>query len=78
MIYRYERKFVFTNKITNEVETMIKLLMGNFSEIYSPRFINNIYFDKFDIQTITTMLMVIEIELKPGLDGMVIFLEIKN
>ena len=46
MIYRYERKFVFTNKITDEVETMIKLMMGNFSEIYSPRFINNIYFDK--------------------------------
>ena len=45
MIYRYERKFIFTNKTAREVETMIKLLKGGFSEIYSERFINNIYFD---------------------------------
>ena len=46
MIYRYERKFIFTNKTAREVETMIKLLKGGFSEIYSERFINNIYLDK--------------------------------
>ena len=46
MVHRYERKFVFIYKNANELETMIKLLHGNFSEIYSERFINNIYFDK--------------------------------
>lgn len=46
MIHRYERKFVFTNKSASEVETLVKLIKGNFSEIYSERFINNIYFDK--------------------------------
>lgn len=46
MIHRYERKFIFTDKSAREVETMIKLLKGGFSEIYSERFINNIYFDK--------------------------------
>ncbi|MBD74994.1 MAG: hypothetical protein CMM96_05885 [Rickettsiales bacterium] len=46
MIHRYERKFVFTNKSASEVETIVKLIKGNFSEIYNERFINNIYFDK--------------------------------
>ena len=40
MIYRYE-KFIFTDKTAREVETMIKLLKGNFQKFI--KLINNIY-----------------------------------
>ncbi len=43
--YRYERKFVVTELTKPQVELLIKLHPGMFSEIFYERFINNIYFD---------------------------------
>jgi|TARA_B100001964_G_C14247838_1_gene608376 SPX domain protein involved in polyphosphate accumulation len=45
--YRYERKFVISSKhITkNEIENIIKLHPAIFREIYSERYVRNIYFD---------------------------------
>jgi SPX domain protein involved in polyphosphate accumulation len=45
--YRYERKFVISSKhITkNEIENIIKLHPAVFREIYSERYVRNIYFD---------------------------------
>jgi len=48
--YRYERKFFITELSKYQVESLIKLNPGLFSEIYYRRFINNIYFDTFDFK----------------------------
>ncbi len=45
--YRYEKKFLITDLYKYEVESIIKLNPAIFSEIFYPRFINNIYFDSF-------------------------------
>ena len=47
-VKRYERKFVFFQKDRKEIETIIKLNLGGFEEIYEQRFVNNIYFDNYD------------------------------
>lgn len=46
--HRFERKFVFTNSIPQEVEAIIRLHPFAFSEIFYRRFVNNIYLDSFD------------------------------
>lgn len=43
--YRYERKFVVSGLSSHEIESIISLHPAMFSEIYSARFVNNIYFD---------------------------------
>lgn len=47
--YRYERKFVISGMLKSEVESIIKLHPAFFSEIYSERWVRNIYFDTFDL-----------------------------
>ena len=43
--YRYERKFIISELTRHEIEAVVKLHPAMFLEIYSPRYINNIYFD---------------------------------
>jgi SPX domain protein involved in polyphosphate accumulation len=43
--YRYERKFVVSGLSYHEIESIINLHPAMFSEVYSPRFVNNLYFD---------------------------------
>ncbi len=43
--YRYERKFAVSHLTFHEVERIVKLNRAMFFPIYSPRYINNIYFD---------------------------------
>ena len=48
--YRYERKF-FISKLTKyEIESLIKLHPAMFSDIYYPRFVNNLYFDSINMK----------------------------
>jgi SPX domain protein involved in polyphosphate accumulation len=47
--YRYERKFFITELSKYEVEYIVKLHTAIFSEIYHKRFVNNIYFDSFNL-----------------------------
>lgn len=42
---RYERKFLITDFTHLDIEQMLKFHPSNFSEIYLPRTVNNIYFD---------------------------------
>jgi SPX domain protein involved in polyphosphate accumulation len=44
-IYRYERKFIADYHTKRDVETIIRLNSALFTEIYYPRYVNNIYFD---------------------------------
>ncbi|MGD2159260.1 MAG: VTC domain-containing protein [Anaerolineales bacterium] len=43
--YRYERKFVVSGLSPYEIESLVKLQPALFSEVYSSRFVNNLYFD---------------------------------
>ena len=43
--YRYERKFFVENISSSAVEALVKNNPLMFSEIYHPRYINNIYYD---------------------------------
>ncbi len=43
--FRYERKFLVTCLTEHELESFVKINPGMFSEIYYPRWINNIYLD---------------------------------
>ncbi len=43
--YRYERKFVVTELVEQEIMTCIRLHPAMFSEIYAARNVNNIYLD---------------------------------
>ena len=43
--FRFERKFLINRLNINEVKNCVKLHPSIFNEIYSQRFINNIYFD---------------------------------
>jgi len=47
--YRYEKKFLINELSKYEVESIVKLHPAIFSEIFYPRFINNIYFDSFNL-----------------------------
>ena len=50
--FRYERKF-FISKLSNyEVESVVKLHPSIFTEIYSNRFVNNIYFDTYNLHNL--------------------------
>ena len=46
--FRYERKFLISGVNRKEIESIIKLHPALFTEIFSERYINNIYFDTFD------------------------------
>jgi len=48
--YRYERKFVVSSLTKHEVEVLIRLHPAMFLDIYPPRFVNNLYFDAFDLE----------------------------
>jgi hypothetical protein len=50
-MYRYERKFSFPGMTMPEVEAYVKLLPGMFSEIYRPRFVNNLYLDTTQLRS---------------------------
>lgn len=43
--YRYERKFLVENHSPRTIEGVVHLHPGQFSGVFSPRFINNIYLD---------------------------------
>ena len=43
--FRYERKFFIEDLSFREIEEIVKLNTYQFSEIYYPRYINNIYYD---------------------------------
>jgi len=43
--YRYERKFFINDRSTHDVTSIVKLHPAIFSNLYQPRYINNIYFD---------------------------------
>lgn len=49
--YRYERKFSISALNKHEIEAIIKLHPGMFSEIYHERFVNNVYFDTFKMKS---------------------------
>ncbi len=42
---RYERKFVVAGVLEQELQSLVRLHPARFSEIYAPRYVNNIYFD---------------------------------
>lgn len=44
-LYRYERKFIASPLTVHEIEALIKWHPAMFSEIYTERYVNNIYFD---------------------------------
>jgi len=46
--FRYERKFLISGINRTEIESIIKLHPALFTEIFSERYVNNIYFDTFD------------------------------
>ena len=48
MINRFERKFIFKQTSTKNIETLIKLNKVGFHEIFHERYINNIYFDSIN------------------------------
>ena len=48
--WRYERKFVISELSQQEIELIIRFHPAMFSEIYHPRWVNNIYFDSFGAQ----------------------------
>ena len=48
-IYRYERKFLIPGITVHDVELIVKLHPAIFSEIYSQRYVNNIYFDSINL-----------------------------
>jgi len=48
--FRYERKFLISDLTKHQVEFIIKMHPAMFSEIYEPRFVNNIYFDSYDLR----------------------------
>ena len=45
--WRYERKFVISELLQQEIELIIRFHPAMFSEIHQPRWVNNIYFDSF-------------------------------
>jgi len=49
--YRYERKFFVSELPTLAVESLVRLHPALFSEIYHPRYINNIYLDTHYMQS---------------------------
>jgi len=53
MLLRHELKFIAVWPISYRIQELIKLNPGQFSEIYKPRFINNIYFDSVDFKDYT-------------------------
>ena len=48
--FRFERKFVIPPDSTNYVEHIVKQNTAIFTETFSPRFVNNIYFDTQSFQ----------------------------
>jgi SPX domain protein involved in polyphosphate accumulation len=48
--HRFERKFFVSDLAKPEILSLIKLHPMMFSEIYHERFVNNIYFDSFDLE----------------------------
>lgn len=47
--FRYERKFFISDLSKYEVESIVKLHPVSFTEIYTKRCVNNIYFDSFSL-----------------------------
>ena len=47
---RYERKVFISDTTREEVEGMVRLHPAFFSEIYERRYVNNIYFDSYDLK----------------------------
>ena len=48
--YRYERKFFISSLSTNEIISLVKLNSFQFSKIFEKRYVNNIYFDSFNLE----------------------------
>ncbi len=48
--YRFERKYHITEAPTGEIEHWVRRCPAMFSEVYVPRFINNIYFDSPNLE----------------------------
>ena len=46
--FRYEKKIVISGINRIEIESIIKLHPAMFSEIFSERYVRNIYFDTFE------------------------------
>lgn len=47
--YRFERKFIISELTKPEIELLVKLHPAIFSEIYYPRYVNNVYFDALNM-----------------------------
>ena len=45
---RYEKKYICSNLLTSQARLIIKSLPTHFIQSFSPRFVNNIYFDSLD------------------------------
>jgi hypothetical protein len=45
---RYEKKYICSNLLTSQARLIIKSLPSQFIQSFSPRFVNNIYFDSLD------------------------------
>lgn len=48
--FRYERKFLVSELTSHEIEAIVNLHPAVFSEIYYPRYVNNLYFDSFTMK----------------------------
>ena len=47
-VHRYERKFIVSELTKQQIEQIVKFNPAMFSEIYSQRFVNNLYLDTFN------------------------------
>jgi len=50
-ICRYERKFLVSELTAGEIEALVKLHPAMFREQHLPRFVNNVYFDSYDLKS---------------------------
>ena len=48
--YRFEKKFIIPERLTPSIEEVVKSNSALMKKIFSPRFINNIYFDNSSFQ----------------------------
>ncbi len=48
--HRFERKFIIPGNLVYSIEQIIKASSAMFSEVFYPRFVNNIYFDSVSFQ----------------------------
>ena len=61
---RYEKKYICSNLLTSQARLIIKSLPSQFIQSFSPRFVNNIYFDSPNMVCLNDNLMGINVRKK--------------